>query len=66
MPLEPSIALIEIVRQDPGIALTSLITTAVHDNAPRRPLKDIVEAVKNSQCASALVRYPYADIMGSC
>ncbi|RPD78958.1 hypothetical protein L226DRAFT_455708 [Lentinus tigrinus ALCF2SS1-7] len=46
--------LIELVRQDLGIALTSLITTAVHDNEPQRPLKDIVEAVKKSQCASSL------------
>ncbi|KAI0711155.1 hypothetical protein C8T65DRAFT_647682 [Cerioporus squamosus] len=40
--------------EDLGIALTSLITTAVHDKEPKRPLNDIVEALKQGGSASSL------------
>ncbi|TBU26163.1 hypothetical protein BD309DRAFT_962945 [Dichomitus squalens] len=42
------------VDEDPGIALTSLITTAVHDEQPKHNLASIVDAVKQSGCASSL------------
>ncbi|KAI0674423.1 hypothetical protein C8Q78DRAFT_592898 [Trametes maxima] len=38
--------------EDPSVALTSLITTAVHDAEPRRSLSSIVEALKESESAS--------------
>ncbi|KAI0635285.1 hypothetical protein C8Q77DRAFT_1217164 [Trametes polyzona] len=40
--------------EDPGIALTSLITTAVHDVEPKHDLASIVEAVKATESASEL------------
>ncbi|KAH9896973.1 hypothetical protein C8Q73DRAFT_687966 [Cubamyces lactineus] len=40
--------------QDTGIALTSLITTAVHDEKPKHTLPSILGAIKESQCASEL------------
>lgn len=54
--LESWAASIDSVRQDLGIALTSLITTAVHDKEPKRSLSDIVEALKQGRSASSLVR----------
>ncbi|KAI8969429.1 hypothetical protein BD414DRAFT_428621 [Trametes punicea] len=40
--------------EDTGIALTSLITAAVRDEDPKHDLRSIVDAVKESGCASAL------------
>ncbi|KAI0360562.1 hypothetical protein OH77DRAFT_1556453 [Trametes cingulata] len=40
--------------EDVGIALTSLITTAVHDEEPKHNLANIVEAVKESGQAAEL------------
>ncbi|KAJ3003363.1 hypothetical protein NUW54_g5340 [Trametes sanguinea] len=40
--------------EDIGIALTSLVTTAVHDEEPKQSLSNIVDAVKESGCASQL------------
>ncbi|KAI9063524.1 hypothetical protein FKP32DRAFT_1718372 [Trametes sanguinea] len=40
--------------EDIGIALTSLVTTAVHDEEPKQSLLNIVDAVKESGCASQL------------
>ncbi|KAI0659261.1 hypothetical protein C8Q70DRAFT_916042 [Cubamyces menziesii] len=44
----------EDLDQDTGIALTSLITTAVHDEEPKHDLLSILSAIKESQCASEL------------
>lgn len=48
-------ALITLELQDRGIALTSLITTAVHDKEPEHDLTSIAAAVKESASASDLV-----------
>ncbi|TFK89669.1 hypothetical protein K466DRAFT_574710 [Polyporus arcularius HHB13444] len=40
--------------EDLGIALTSLITTAVHDKEPKRTLSDIVKALKQGGSVSSL------------
>lgn len=49
------IALIELDLQDLSVALTSLITTAAHDDEPEHDICSIVEAVKKSGTASDLV-----------
>ncbi|CDO75008.1 hypothetical protein BN946_scf184965.g10 [Trametes cinnabarina] len=40
--------------EDLSIALTSLVKTAAHDAAPKHDLRTIVDAVKDSGCASEL------------
>ncbi|PIL27618.1 hypothetical protein GSI_10770 [Ganoderma sinense ZZ0214-1] len=42
------------VDEDLAIALTSLITTAVHDDGPKHTLNSIVKAVQESGCTSFL------------
>ena len=42
------------------MALTSLITTAVHDENPKHDLPAIREAITKAECASSLVSFHWS------